>query len=124
MLKESLEEVLEEELEPSSFASLSESSFLVDVRSLILILWFLIVPWLGLVWVLTDPELTPLNLKLTLLLFCTYLKGMSQYVLIFTCDVQHLQDWEALLLFPEKFLCLLFLPSRHQCSLQLYQSAH
>ena len=73
MLEESLENVLEEELELSSFASLSESLSLVDVRSLILILWFLIVPWLGLVWVLTDPEFAPLNLKLTLLLFCLYL---------------------------------------------------
>ena len=72
MLEESLEEVLEEELEPSSFASLSESSFLVDVRSLILILWFLIVPWLGLVWVLTDPEFAPLNLKLKILLYHPY----------------------------------------------------
>ena len=68
MLKDSLGEVLEEELGLSSFAPLSESSFLVDVRSLILILWFLIVPWLGLVWVLTDPEFAPLNLK-----FCLYL---------------------------------------------------
>ena len=42
MVDESLEEVLEEELELSSFASLSPS--LVDVLSLILILWFLIVP--------------------------------------------------------------------------------
>ena len=71
MLEESLEEVLEEELVLSTFASLSPS--LVDVRSLILILWFLIVPWLGLVWDLTDPEFAPLNLKLTLLLFCLYL---------------------------------------------------
>ena len=70
MLEESLEEVLEEELELSSFASLSPS--LVDVRSLILILWFLIVPWLGLVWVLTDPEFAPLNLKLKILLFYSY----------------------------------------------------
>ena len=69
MFDESLEEVLE--LGPSSFASLTESSFLVDVRSLILILWFLIVPWLGLVWVLTDPEFAPRNLKLKILLFCT-----------------------------------------------------
>ena len=71
MLEESLEEVLEEELEPSSFSSLCGSSFLVDVRSLILILWFLIVPWLGLVLVLTDPEFAPLNLKSKILLFCT-----------------------------------------------------
>ena len=77
MLDESLKEVLEEELELSSFASLSESLFLFDVRSLILILWFLIVPWLGLVWVLTDPEFAPLNLKLKILLLC-----ISQYVTI------------------------------------------
>ena len=44
MLDESLEDVFEEELELSSFASFSKSLFLVDVRSLILILWFLIVP--------------------------------------------------------------------------------
>ena len=73
MFDESLEEVLEEELELSLFASLSESSFLVDVRSLILILWFLIVPWLGLVWDLTDPEFAPLNLKLKILLLCLFL---------------------------------------------------
>ena len=70
MLEESLEEVLEEELELSSFSSLSPS--LVDIRSLILILWFLIVPWLGLVWVLADPEFAPLNLKLKILLFHPY----------------------------------------------------
>ena len=96
MFEEPLEEVLEEELELSSLSSLFESLSLVDVLSLIRILWFLIVPWVGLVWVLTDPEFAPLNLKLNILLFCTYLKGMLQYVLIFTCDVQHLQDWEAL----------------------------
>ena len=67
-----LEESLEEELELSSFSPLSESSFLVDVRSLILILWFLIAPWLGLVWDLTDPEFAPLNLKLKILLFHPY----------------------------------------------------
>ena len=72
MLDESLEDVFEEELELSSFASLSESLSLVDVRSLILILWFLIVPWLGLVWDLTDPEFAPLNLKLKILLFQPY----------------------------------------------------
>ena len=77
MLDESLEDVFEEELELSSFASFSKSLFLVDVRSLILILWFLIVPWLGLVWVLTDPEFAPLNLKLKILLLC-----ISQYVTI------------------------------------------
>ena len=78
MFDECLEEVLEEELEPSSFASLSGSSFLVDVRSLILILWFLIVPWLGLVWALTDPKFAPLNLKLKILLWCTYLTICSK----------------------------------------------
>ena len=77
MLDESLEDVFEEELELSSFASFSKSLFLVDVRSLILILWFLIVPWLGLVWVLADPEFAPLNLKLKILLLC-----ISQYVTI------------------------------------------
>ena len=72
MLEESLEEVLEVELELSSFSSLSESLSMVVVRSLILILWFLIVPWLGLVWVLADPEFAPLNLKLKILLFYSY----------------------------------------------------
>ena len=67
-----LDESLDEELELSSFSPLSESSFLVDVRSLILILWFLIVPWLGLVWDLIDPEFAPLNLKLKFLLFHPY----------------------------------------------------
>ena len=64
---EFLEELLEEEVELSSLASssvLSSESFslLVDVLLLILILWFLIVAWLGLVCVL--PPDAPRNLQL------------------------------------------------------------
>ena len=59
-----LEELLEGGLELSSFLLGSESFSFVEVLPLILILWFLIVPWLGRLLVLPPAELAPLNLQL------------------------------------------------------------